>query len=501
MKDMTGKKILVVDDEASILDQSMKALSKEGYSVITADSGYEALEVAKRESFDLLVTDIVMPNMDGLELLRRFRELYPDAPAVIITGYATIENAIGCLKEGSQAFIIKPFTPDELRIAVNQALEKSCLMKEDMRLRVLVPLLEISRRLISEIDLAGFLSQAVETLLREMKSDMVSLMLLDEETQEPSIKLSHGLAKEMFDTVRCVMQREGPFLWPDMADVAPQIQREINENGIGSALSLPLLFQGKVTGVLILARLAEKETYRRSDLELLSMFCNQIALVIENIKLFDKVSKQKGELEEACKRLEEHATALEERNQQLQNAYLEILKTLALMLEARDPYTRGHSERVSQLARQIAFHLNLSEKERELIDIAARIHDIGKLSISNEILLKADVLTPSERAEIQLHPVKAVEMLRFLDFLKEALPIIEHHHEHYDGKGYPRGLQGEQIPLGARILAVADAYDALTSQRPYRPAMNNEQAIKILKQGAGTQWDPVVVEAVLAVVG
>lgn len=501
MKDATGKKILVVDDEVSILDLSRKVLSKEGYLVITAGSGYEALEMAKRESFDLLLADIVMPKMDGLELLRRFRELYPDIPAIIITGYGTIENAIGCLKERSQAFIIKPFTSDELRIAVNQALENNCLMKEDMRLRMLMPLLEISRCLISEMDLAGLLSLAMETLLREVKSDMVSLMLLDEETQEPSIELSHGLAKEMSGTVRCVMERQGPLLWPDTADVAPQIRGEIMENDIGSALSLPLLFKGKVTGVLILARLAEKEPYRRSDLELLSMFSNQLALVTENIKLFDKVSKQKGELEEACKRLEDQAIALEERNQQLQNAYLEIVKTLALTLEARDPYTRGHSERVSQLARQIAFQLNLSEKKRGLIDIAARIHDIGKMSIGNEILLKADVLTPSERAEIQLHPVKAVEMLRFLDFLKDALPIIEHHHEHYDGKGYPRGLKGEQIPLGARILAVADAYDALTSQRPYRPAMNHEQAIEILKQGAGAQWDPVVVEAFLAVSG
>lgn len=498
---MTGEKILVVDDETSILDVSAKVLAKEGYLVATASSGYEALEIAKEEAFDLLVTDIVMPNMDGLELLRRLRELYPDVVTIVITGYGTIDNAINCLKEGSQAFIIKPFTPDELKIAVTQALGKSRRVRDDMRLRMLMPLLEISRCLISEMNLAGLLSQAVKLLLREMKSDMVSLILLDEKTQEPSIKLSQGLAKEMFNTVRCVVQRAEPILWPDTTDVAPQIQSEINENSIGTLLCRPILLKGKVIGVFILARLAEKEPYRRSDLELLSMFCNQIALVIENIKLFDKVSKQKGKLEEACKRLKEQATALEERNQQLQNAYLEIVKTLALTLEAGDPYTRGHSERVSQLARQIAFQLNLSEKERELIDIAARIHDIGKLSISNEILLKNDVLTPSERAEIQLHPVKTVEMLRFLDFLKDALPMIEHHHEHYDGKGYPRGLKGEQIPLGARILAVADAYDALTSQRPYRPAMSNEQAVEILKQGAGTQWDTVVVEAFLAVLG
>lgn len=145
--------------------------------------------------------------------------------------------------------------------------------------------------------------------------------------------------------------------------------------------------------------------------------------------------------------------------------------------------------------------MNLSQEEREMLDIAARLHDIGKLAIRDEILLKPSVLTPSERAEVQRHPAKAVEILRFLDFLKDVLPNIEHHHEHYDGKGYPSSLKGEQIPLGARILAVADAYDALTSERPYRPAMSNGQVMETLKQGAGSQWDPIVVEAFLSALG
>ncbi len=186
---------------------------------------------------------------------------------------------------------------------------------------------------------------------------------------------------------------------------------------------------------------------------------------------------------------------------QLERAYLEMAKTLAITLEARDPYTRGHSERVAQFVRQIAFQMNLSQEEREMLDIAAGLHDIGKLAISNEILLKPSVLTPSEGAEVQRHPTKAVEMLRFLDFLKDVLPNIEYHHERYDGKGYPSGLKGEQIPLGARILAVADAYDALTSERPYRPALSNGRAMETLKQGAGSQWDPIVVEAFLSALG
>lgn len=178
-----------------------------------------------------------------------------------------------------------------------------------------------------------------------------------------------------------------------------------------------------------------------------------------------------------------------------------MARTLVLTLEARDPYTRGHSERVAQLSRQIAYEMCLPPEQVKKIETAARLHDLGKIGIPDGILLKPDSLTPSVRAEIQLHPTKTVDMLRHLGFLNGALPMIEGHHERYDGGGYPDGLAGEETPIGARILAVADAYDAMTSARPYRPAMTSEQAIKILQEGAGSQWDPEVVEAFLRAFG
>jgi HD-GYP domain-containing protein (c-di-GMP phosphodiesterase class II) len=193
--------------------------------------------------------------------------------------------------------------------------------------------------------------------------------------------------------------------------------------------------------------------------------------------------------------------ALERSKDELEDAYLKMARTLVLTLEARDPYTRGHSERVAQLSRQIAYEMRLPPEQVKKIETAARLHDLGKIGIPDGILLKPDSLTPSERAEIQLHPTKTVDMLRHLGFLNGALPMIEGHHERYDGGGYPDGLAGEETPLGGRILAVADAYDAMTSARPYRPAMTSEQAIKILQEGAGSQWDPEVVEAFLRAFG
>jgi len=494
---MSGEKVMVVDDEPGIVDVCINVLAQEGYAVSGAYSGHEALEIAKQGRVDALVVDIVMPEMDGLELLQRLHDVYPDIVAVVMTGYAVIDNAVKSVNQGVQGFIVKPFTPDELKIAVSRALEKSRFMAENIELRMMMPVFEISKELVSETDLSRVLSRAVELLLRETESDMASLMLLDEETQEPCIRLNCGFPKDMLATVRWVVEEGKPLFVSNTVSVAPQIQSEISKSSIGSLLCLPLLSKEKIVGALTLARIVGQKPFRQSHLQLLSTLCNHLAVAIENIRLFDKLNKQKQELEVTCKKLEEQTVELSDKKQQLERAYLEIIKTLALTVEARDPYTRGHSERASQFARQIALEMNLSQEMIEIIDIAARVHDIGKVIVSDGILLKPDVLTPSERAEVQRHPTQSVEILRFIDFLKDALPVIEHHHEHWDGKGYPRGLKEEQIPLGARVLAVADAYDALTSARPYRLAKSNRQAIKVLKEGAGTQWDPTIVKTLV----
>jgi HD-GYP domain-containing protein (c-di-GMP phosphodiesterase class II) len=179
---------------------------------------------------------------------------------------------------------------------------------------------------------------------------------------------------------------------------------------------------------------------------------------------------------------------------------LELFKALALVIESRDPDSKGHSEKVALLAREIAQELDCPDGLTFDIEMAARIHDIGKVGIRDDILLKSGVLTVAEWLEMMQHPSKGAEMIRPISFLQGLVPIVEGHHEHFDGTGYPHGLKGEEIHLGARILAVADAYDALTSGRPYRSRFSHDQAIKILQEGGGAQWDPKVVDAFLGVV-
>ncbi len=192
------------------------------------------------------------------------------------------------------------------------------------------------------------------------------------------------------------------------------------------------------------------------------------------------------------------ARAIQDGRESLHLAYVEFVGSLASALDARDRYTAGHSRRVSELSCGIARALNVSEQEMEQIRIGALLHDIGKIGIEDRVLQKADRLSSEELALIQQHPTIGRRILEGVGGFQPYLAAVELHHEDWNGTGYPRGLRGEETPLAARIVHVADAYDAMTSDRPYRKAMSREKAIRILIENAGTQFDPIIVTAFIA---
>jgi putative nucleotidyltransferase with HDIG domain len=182
----------------------------------------------------------------------------------------------------------------------------------------------------------------------------------------------------------------------------------------------------------------------------------------------------------------------------LVRAYVEFVSSLASALDARDPYTAGHSLRVSEYACAIARAMNVPKPEQELIRVGALLHDIGKIGISDVVLQKPGRLTPEEETLIRQHPVIGRKILECVQGFDAYLPVVELHHENWDGLGYPRGLKAEETPRTARIVKVADAYDAMTSDRPYRRGMAHDQAVRILQENAGTQLDPDAVQAFVA---
>jgi len=189
------------------------------------------------------------------------------------------------------------------------------------------------------------------------------------------------------------------------------------------------------------------------------------------------------------------AEAIQQSQENLERATLEFIETMAQALDARDPDTAGHSNRVAVNSTSVAAAMGLSTQEVEIIRIAAKLHDIGKIGVPDAVLRKPGRLTDEEYAIIKLHPQIGKRILEKVGRFQEYLPIVELHHENFDGSGYPHGLRGDQVPLGVRIVHVADVYDAVNSNRAYRKAMTEEQVMEILNEGSGRMFDPVVLEA------
>ena len=232
-------------------------------------------------------------------------------------------------------------------------------------------------------------------------------------------------------------------------------------------LAVPLIVKKQAIGVLYLYnKLASKISpfteFASEELRLISSFTHQIAIAIENHRLYADIH----------------------------NIFLDYIKSIAAALDARDTYTHGHSRRVAEFSIGIGKELGLSEGELEFLELSATIHDIGKIGISESVLQKPGKLTDEEFKIIKSHVVKGSKILEPMSRLRVLMPGVRHHHERYDGRGYPDGLKGDEIHLVARIISVADTYDAMTSSRVYRKSLPKEIAFEEIEKGAGTQFDP-----------
>ncbi len=255
--------------------------------------------------------------------------------------------------------------------------------------------------------------------------------------------------------------------------VANELGRESRFSHIASVcsytISVPVEVARDEVGAMTVIRSAGKERFFMEDVKLISTIGKQIAIVIRNARLFSEV----------------------------RSLFLNLVKSLISIVEAKHKYTKGHSERVHLISCFLARKLGLKRHAREVLHWASLFHDVGKISVPDAILNKPGTLTDEEFAIIKRHPVVGYEVLSHIEQLHEALPGIRHHHERMDGSGYPDGLKGEEVPLAARIIAVADVYDALTSTRSYRPAMPVSKALEIMRAGEGRHFDSQVLHLFL----
>ena len=233
---------------------------------------------------------------------------------------------------------------------------------------------------------------------------------------------------------------------------------------------VPISIGDKILGGVCASDTAEKQ-YAERDIEIIKIISMQISVAMENLNMLKDIK----------------------------DAYFNTLKALALAVDNRDSYTSKHMEVSAQYAESIARALRLEEDRIELVKYGAMLHDLGKIGIDDSVLHKKDRLTPEEYEIIKKHTVIGAKILEPIDWFKEVAYLIEHHHEHYDGSGYPHGIAGENIPLEARIITAVDSYHAMISDRPYRKAISKFAAIEELKKGSGTQFDPEVVDAFIKI--
>lgn len=490
-------KILVIDDNEWIRDTLKQLLAMSGYKVDVADDGEKGIKKVKKQSYDVVLTDIQMPKIDGIELLKQIKEYDSTLPVVMITGFPTVDTAIQAMRQGASDFITKPFRYEQVSMVVDKLMREtetrgkrlrsdkkvqqdktieSLNQRLDKKVKELSLLYSISESMnISQMSSENLFDRIVKIAAELVEAEGASLLVFDNMSNELIVEAIKGNGANwkvgntipIDDKLPWKEVMEGKHFILNGGNGRQRKRAKSKPDKSNSSVFIPLKIKDSVFGVLNVFDGINRSKFGQEDIKLLLTLARKASLNIENTVLYESMYTN----------------------------LINTLQSLVAAIEARDRYTQQHSQRVTQLAVRIAEEMGCTQEEIDTIKFAGILHDIGKINISDAILLKKGKLTQEETKVIQTHPLIGEKILRPLGLLPAEKAIVRHHHERWDGKGYPDGLVGEEVPLLARIIAVADSYDAMTSNRPYRLARNNRKALDELVRCIGTQFDKDIVEA------
>jgi putative nucleotidyltransferase with HDIG domain len=478
-------RILIIDDDPGVRDLLSQILSGVGgYETEIAADGLDGLDKIRSSRYDVIFTDLTMPRLNGMDFLKMSREIHPTTPVVVLTGVNSMEVAVTAMRKGACDFITKPFKVDKIVATTERILGEwklygrlAASQESDTSLQRLNA--ELFKRL-QEIGALHSISTEVDRCHENREiyarvAGMAAKLLAVNE-------VSFGILEEGRLVVKSAVGVGGasfPVGGTFFGAVADGRQYRIVDVGERSPytgeplesqlLAIPCLVGKDAFGILSLSGKADGTAFSEEEVYIAINLAKKVASKIENNALYEVFF----------------------------NNVVATLKTLIATIGARDSYTKEHSERVTMYALRIAEVLGLGADDIDTVRFGGYLHDIGKIGVRDTVLLKPGGLTEEEHREIRLHSVIGDEIIEPIRFFDKERKIIRHHHERYDGLGYPDGARGEEIPVIARILAVADTFDAMTSHRPYRTARTPECAIAELDRCAGTQFDPEVVRAFL----
>lgn len=440
--------ILIVDDNKMVRKAVRLMLEEDGFHVCEGVDGQDALNlIGSNPSFDLIITDISMPTMDGIALCHHIKNSteLSAIPVIILSMFESEHEIEQGFQAGADAYVTKRQFQNSLLKVVHDTLERS-----EVRRKCMVLVVDDSR--VVRLSIESYLTeQGFHVITAENGREALDTMY----RSIPNVVLSdyEMPAMDGLSLCRAIKNNERfrhiPFIAMSIFDEHGTMKRFI-QNGAAAYITKPFNF-------------------------------HELSILIEKI-----ISDHFMLLFKERKRLEAESTAM-----------LGSIASLADALEARDPYTRGHSEAVARMVGGMLRHAQASEEDIARAIFGAKLHDIGKIGVRDNVLFKESQLTDEEWQHIKQHPEIGANILKPITSLFDILPIVRHHHERFDGNGYPDGLAGEAIPYWARLTAVADTVSAVTENRPYRLAHTMGDAILTIKEVSGTQLCPSCVDLFL----
>jgi len=494
---MSKGSVLVVDDDAEVRVTIADVVQSLGYSCLTASDGFEALDILKDSAFEVIVSDIHMPRLNGLDFMKKVKETRHKTSFLIVTGYFVDYPYEKVIAAGADDFIGKPFSSVEVKYKLDRIVNERRLARDNARLLEeqlvlndkLSAIIKFSRNLTADMNFDRLFELVISNVTEIMEAERTSLYLIDWKDRQIVTKVSEQVAQIRLPLGHGISGRvaeSGETINVDDASRLPCFDSEYDsKHGFHtrSVLCMPICNRSKERiGVLQVINRKGGDSFNNKDEVILEAISSQVAIALENSFLLDE----------------------------LQTSFESSIRTLAATVDARHPLTAGHSKRVTEYSIIVGKEMGLSKDELEVIKYAALLHDIGKIGIRDDVLLKSGEFTPEERAEMNTHPVRTREILENFYFPTSlrCVPLLaSQHHEKVNGQGYPEGLIGDELPIGSKIIAVADVFDALTSRRDYAKYYKNEvfsrnpiplpKVIEILKGDSGSHFDANVVATFL----
>lgn len=496
--------VLIVDDDAKLRFVLTAHLRNSGFEVLEACDGDSAVDMAIQNLPDLIVMDLMMPGTDGIQATQALskHDATRNIPVIMLTASAKTEDLVMAFDSGAQEYVRKPFDMTELVARVrtvfrlvqarkqvhdlNNQLENEVRIKE----RQLQILFDYMQTLNDATEKDQILDALIDAIHQITAARRISVLLLDAAGENLVCERALGIDPEIVDTIRVSPTQgiSGQVFMSGKTFTAQAVEATgvcDAKYGSNAFVSTPLETRGSIIGVVNATEKTGDPAFTQEEVECLQSIADAGAIALQKVD-------QSGRLEQSVRVL---------------------LRTVGHLAEYRDEETTLHLERVTRLTRILATQLatdslyggQFTEDFIESMTLAAPLHDIGKVGIPDEILTKPGKLTPEEFDIMKRHTEIGKRVLSMpldpsypVPLLELCVDIAHCHHEKYNGRGYPRGLVGEDIPLSARIIALVDAYDAITSRRRYKAERSHEDAVSIMREERGQHFDPVIVDAFLA---